>query len=917
MNFKEILELKDPGSVVLEDLEINDPDFSIFSTYLKSSNPLLLEIEDYYVNYFKEIYDRIFDQLPFLFDQNIAIVQLSYVLRSNSCLHDWLKKLILKEKSSPYQGSLQMLYLILIKNNFEDLIHLSSSKWDGSFSGLIYTYTQRTNSLFLEISWLSDSASIFEFILNLCRTKFPEGLQSFLEKFESHQTLDSYVSSLINSLNVKGRQSMQKKEKDIYQKFIINDLLPHTFKLIEHPFISSKRTYGESMLCNLACYSIETYSYSILNQIFNYREPTLDNDKEKEKIIITCTKLQKKVVDIIILNHRPAMWKLFLQELKESEIKTWKLILQWIIDGYFDALTIWKDPKPRNWRYSFICYIKKFFQACPEKYHKELVSIYKGNFGKEIDLPSFLSSLPSGSSLMKKLPIDWSSFKPYLVYAYRFSDCGTIKWLWSKLKDRNPSLIDAQDFCVGEDDYNIHIIFNPILAALANPNLKVLKEVIKDYQRGAFDCCTDGNMDWFERTDDYMKVLFDNSTTNIRYSLKKLKLILPILEEKLPGFGTTSMVSYLSKLTCLAKTCECYHLGPQFKEGIEAIIKLSGINVEDISYALIYKELYGTFHLKQLYKKSLRLKDQDHKTIVFELECLELFLNHPLSKLELLTDEDKINIWGDHILEMNICQIENPILAKLQTLLPISVQKPYLNFQIRSHKLSVECYLFNELDYKFLPISFSPDIKEEYLESFQTDIMDRQTEIVDQVCPQCSLNVSECFKNKFQILKKNMNLDFKDYKNIFSFQLHCLYNRSIVRFLLEEGFSSDCSYLTTNKHIPYPPDIVEWQTATFTMERFLIRRRLKYKRNHSKKMKYVLNEIVFRPPLDDAFKEMYPVLANGSRIYQLGYVNFYRTQENLSSLNDDQDQLIKSEYFRLKDIDHQKRIKKRRVEENT
>jgi len=830
---------------------------------------------------------------------NIAIV--AYLFQCNYGLISFLDRLIRSTTIIPTDAEVQSLYNTLIYLDYSKTLKLSFEKFnrlDVLCFNVVLDWTTSNDFEgydlnYLELSWVINSYKCFKLLKNIFRTTYQNDYDTFINRLIVYN--EDYEYEYI-SLNISLKEVARLKKwkgRKIYSNFIKNDLL----KILDNSDVK----VSESNLNLISEYAIFTYSYGVLDIIFDYylNERRLN---ERNNVVYT-------IIDTILINHCPKLWVKLLNKIKTGNVNYdyWKLLVDKLIEKYFsifsddsansgiDQNIYWGSPKDR--RYSYIVYFDKLFKVIgSDEINKKLLDDTYTHFSDgstlTIKLDEFLVSFPNNLNLLKKLKIDWNiPNKPYLINAYRYSDNKTIKWLLYKIKFYN--LIFEQNLIVLSHHRcdSISIKFNPFLASLCNPNINVLKELINDYNSGIFEKYPDGFAGWFDNPLDYISVLFKNKHATLKYSINKLILIKDILKVNSTFNNDTDISHFVSSYLLLLTKSLSMNL-ELAKKGVDIIMYISNKNNNANFY---HKHITNYPH--GCYTIDAKAKILDKRYFI-----MEIFLDHP-SKFYLTIDQQN-DILKYLILSpqmsynvSEICSRTNENYLKLFKLLPFEKRKiridrinTYLCGRLQDYYSHRKCNFY----------SFGQD-KNAYLERY--NISSRQTSL----CSLCNRDEYDCFLEKCQILEEIFQIDWNDYKNDFTYDLNRISNRKIVRYLLFKNIN--ISFNIVARHQPYFPDLISWSSMLFTFHRCIIRKRIMYLKKHRENMYKTLQDIVYHPPIDDHLKEKYPVLANGSRMYQFAMANFYLNTAGGDELEDDQDELIYTTYQKYKALDYAKKNK--------
>jgi len=875
---------------------------------------------------------------------NPIVIHLYYKFYSRPSFHSWLKNLIIQDtKSKPDEIDLISLLILLIDSNWEDLVELVVEKYQAEYLLLkkIPIISSTTEVTFLDLSWSADSHRVFTKLKNYYQTNSFQQYQQFMNQILGIE----HSSPLLKTLQKKAilRKIKNKKCQRIYNNFIIDEILPYIKNKNENENKDKDKDNLHQLnqhynsYFNVARYGILTYSYPIIEIILTkaiteYMSlPRIDfEDIDNFKPSRTNLKhhlgseddfprgmgcqLIELSLEIILKNHCPAIWKKLLQlwQKHAHDYRDWAVLVDKLTVNYFDA-TNDRGERPSDWRSAYISYFKHLFDYCPSDFLGDLLKYqYDGPDYDRIDLDEFLTGLPSAEGILRKLPIDWSVRKPYLINAYRYSNRSTINWIWSKVKDFDPVLISNQKLVSIGLNYDSadfdDIDFNPILASLINPNKAVLKACLENHQNGDFDSYTDGNRDWYDSSDSIMRILFQARTIKPKYSFQKLDLI----KEQIPGFDYEDLSEYIKWYLGLCmnsfgyQDLEAYDKllnNEQLLERIEKLIQLTGFNPEHHSYARVYylliQKLQGNYFLANSH------------SFIFSPKLIKFFLDHPLSHPESLTIQERDLIWKIFIFKGRVCAEDNPSFVLLNQLLPIDSKTHRDQYSFEMENLAyTDQYLLN--DYLMNNVLYwgSWASKQPYLVYFKQHFYYND----GPICARCNKSEYDCFVWKFELIEK-AKLWKIGKSSYFTEWMQRMKNRKIVQFLLMQFFETSLNdYKPVTQHCPYPPDLVDWIQMIFTLRRFCIRRRIYTKKKHSLQFRSTLDMVVYRSPVEDHFKEYYPVLSRGSRLYQCGLVNFYLAMYQESLIDENQDELIRQLYTKFSNLDYKKRVKKRNQE---
>jgi hypothetical protein len=897
----------------------------------------------------------------------MIIAVIAYLFQENKYLLSFLDTLIQSTKINPTDNELLELYSILIYLDYSKILKSSFEKFD--HPNLIchkveVVENHNHNRLnYLELAWKSNKYKSFKFLKDIFKNKYQDEYNKFINSLITNTNQD------YNSLNANlARVSILKKwgGRKIYSAFIQKEVLSILNKPIDSnppvnneppvndPPVNNPPVDNEPPIINIdnqlidnqfidnapintleidilnitfiIRYAVLTYSHKIidilldyyLEKYLNYDNNNMNNAEAPEIIRLKdnehaiATTVISTIVDSIITNHCPKLWvKLLIRwKIYNASQKHWSYLILRLIDIYIsyyenksnnleklNSKVYWGAPVDR--RYSYIVYFDKLFKATKSDQINEylLTAHYNNRDNSIIALDEFLVSFPCNVNLLKKLKIKWDTpDKPYLINAYRYSDNTTVQWLLRNIKCSR--LIFLQELIVmsrgisgwNNISYSITIKFNPILAALVNPNIKVLKEFLKDYQNNKFEKYPDGSMDWFDSPEEYFSILFHSKCAVLKHSIKKLELIKDILKENFKSLkNENDIISYLDiYILLLWKDKINIKLA---RKGLDTIMQIFNVD----SYAQCYSKYISTYCHRDYIAKG---------PLGEPYSIMELFMDHP-SRFRLTSSEQK-NILEHLIVSNLMCTKNNAHYSRILELVPylkkddapinIAIIRKYLFYYLKRYNYVPDIFFANNIS-----LFDANRIKQNALDCYQSQSQEYS------ICEQCKRNEYDCFLEKCQILEDVFAINWNYYKNEFGFIFNGITNRKIVHYLLLKNVTIHWNILY--RYVPYHPDLIAWTSMIFTLNRYCIRRRIIDRKKHRDKMYMALEDIVFRPPIDNYHKNKYPILADGSRMYQFGLANFYLRRQGGDKLEEDQDELIYATYKRYKNIDHMKLIK--------
>ena len=868
----------------------------------------------------------------------ITLTVIDYLLHDNYNFVPFLNRLIKSTTKIPSEDDLYKLYKVLIYFDNSKILKSIITRFDHP-ELLCNTYhnIDANNDLnYLEFAWYCNSYKCFKFLKNLFKNEYMTDYYAFINKLCTVRENDIYIRKPSLNSNLEEFSRFKKwVGRKIYSNFLKNDVLPILKNLVNKKNDNESK-WDKVEICShsiiyISKYAILTYSYGLLDGILDiylkdyicYYGAEYESKDAYENDIIN------SIINTIIEEHCPKLWVVLLNKCKicHPPYTFWKSLVEKLLIKYFNMFesnpnifaknidkkyklkNYWGSPKDR--RYSYVVYFDKLFKIIESSdvKNKLLIDTYKSigiDSDKNIKLDEFLVSLPNNLNFLKKLKINWNAEnKPYIINAYRYSDNKTIEWLLRKIMHYN--LIFDQ--CVLQKHgsnlvYNTMISFNPFLAALCNPNINVLKKLLEDYHKKKFEKYPDGLMNWFIDPNLYSIVLFDNKYCNLKHTIKKLELIKDIFRENIVHDTVNShailnnyigFLMYVPNINLkLAKKC------------LDLIMYILEIN----DYGQWYCQCIENSHhncVRMVHNKEINLK----------YFIMELFLDHP-SRFD-LTPDQKIRILKHIILDAShayssnfICSTTDPNYVRICELLSFEKQKIYVNQPI--DQTVVDKYLFSKIN-MFQPYyvtSYFSRTKSSVIKQNFLDMYNNKSNTNSQ-CNECLKTEYDCFLEKFHILKEIFQVNLDNYLNIFSKYLNNITNRKIVRYILFKWINIGIHHLSNINMIyinhPLHPDLIAWNSMIFTFHRYFIRKRIIFLKNHRENMFKTIQEIVYRPPIEDAFKSKYPVLANGSRMYQFALANFYLNKEGLDEIEENDDELIYKTYILYKQRDNLQRIK--------